>query len=46
MSTLAAGDREKAEQLYWAWSSFKNQPNEDGTYDGYCGKYRLTITEA
>jgi len=43
--TISAESREKAEELYWAWSSFRRRPNPDGTHDGYCGKYRLAVTQ-
>jgi len=43
--TISANSRKQAERLYWAWSSFKSRRNPDGTYDGYCGKYRLAVAE-
>lgn len=46
LRTISADSRKQAERLYWAWSSFKNKKrNSDGTYNGYCGKYTLTVTK-
>jgi len=43
--TISAESRRKAEDLYWAWSSFRRRANPDGTHNGYCGKYRLEVTQ-
>lgn len=48
LRTISAESRKQAERIYWAWSSFKNKPNPDGTYNSSGGsgcKYILTVTD-
>jgi len=45
LRTISANSRKQAERLYWAWSSFKSKRNPDKTYNGYCGKYALSISK-